>query len=214
MPLPEQSDEKDTSRIEAFSDGVFGIAITLLVLELKTPHLVDIRGKTSLAMALAAQWPAYLSYALSFVTILIMWVNHHRMFRHIRRTNHAFLMLNGMLLMAVTVVPFPTAVLSEYLGQPEARTAAAFYSGVYVFIAALFTLLWRYASRGGRLLLKNSDPTDVAAITRQYRFGPLLYLIAFLLSFVSAPASVGVCMALAAFFALPHPTGHPRPTMT
>lgn len=189
--------------MEAFSDGVFGIAITLLVLELKTPRVSEIEGKIALITALARQWPAYLSYTLSFVTILIMWINHHRMFRHIRRTDHAFLILNGLLLMTVTLVPFPTAVLAEHLGQAEARTAAGVYSGTFVLIAILFTCVWRYAAREGRLLARGYDRGQTAAITRQYRFGPLLYLLAFLLSFVSAAASVAVCMALALYFALP-----------
>ncbi len=198
-----REEEKETGRIEAFSDGVFGIAVTLLILEIKIPQLADVPGKGSLAQALARQWPAYLSYLTSFLTVLIMWVNHHRLFRHIRRSDDSFLVLNGLLLMAVTVVPFPTAVLSLWFRTPETQTAAALYSGVFVAIAVLYNVLWGYAARRGRLLGKDHNRAEVAAITRQYRLGPLLYLIAFGLAFVSSAASVGVCAALAIYFALP-----------
>lgn len=196
-------EEKETGRIEAFSDGIFGIAITLLILNIKVPKAADIRGHATLLQALGAQWPAYLSYLNSFLTVLIMWMNHHKLFRHIRRSDHVFLLLNGLLLMGVTIVPFPTAVLAEYVNTPEARPAAAIYSGTYLVTAILFYVLWHYAARDHRLLARNHDRENVAAISRQYRYGPLLYLIAFLLAFVSVWASVGMCAALAIFFALP-----------
>jgi len=202
-------EEKETGRIEAFSDGIFGIAITLLILNIKVPKAADIQGKMTLLRALGAQWPAYLSYLNSFLTVLIMWMNHHKLFRQIRRSDHLFLIFNGLLLMGVTIVPFPTAVLAEYINTPDARTAAAIYSGSYLMIAVLFYVLWHYASRGHRLLARFHDRESVAAISRQYRFGPLLYLIAFLLAFVSVWASVGLCIALAIFFALPGVTKKP-----
>jgi uncharacterized membrane protein len=218
QPGARHSDEKETGRIEAFSDGVFGIAITLLILEIKIPQPADLAGKMSLGAALFRQWPAYISYLTSFLTILIMWMNHHRLFRHIRRSDDGFLVLNGLLLMAVTIVPFPTAVLSSWCCLSAARTgdadtAAAVYSGVFVVIAVLFNVLWRYAAHRGRLLATGHDEQEVAAISKQYRGGPLLYLVAFGLAFISVPASVGTCMALAVFFALPgrkNRKAHPR----
>jgi uncharacterized membrane protein len=205
-------DEKETGRIEAFSDGVFSIAITLLVLNMKVPTAASMSGKRTLLIALLDQWPVFLSYVLSFLTVLIMWMNHHKLFRHIRRSDHPFLLLNGLLLMGVTVVPYPTAILAEHINKPGARVAAGVYSGTFFIIAILFDLLWRYASSGHRLLSKNHDPESVAAITSQYRFGPILYLLAFLLAFANVWASIGMCMALATFFALPgvqkkRPTG-------
>jgi uncharacterized membrane protein len=203
-------EEKETGRIEAFSDGIFGIAITLLILNIKVPKAADIQGKITLLAALGAQWPAYLSYLNSFLTVLIMWMNHHKLFRHIRRSDHLFLLLNGLLLMGVTIVPFPTAVLAEYINTPEARTAAAVYSGSYLVIAILFYIMWRYASSARGLLARNHDRESVSAISRQYRFGPLMYLIAFVLAFISVWASVGLCIALAIFFALPGVTAKPN----
>src|SRR5258708_340362 len=101
-PEPHAQDVKETGRVEAFSDGVFGIAMTLLVLDIKVPRTAELAGETSLATALVRQWPAYISYVLSFLTVLIMWTNHHRLFRVVRRTDHTFLMINGLLLMFVT----------------------------------------------------------------------------------------------------------------
>jgi uncharacterized membrane protein len=192
--------EKETGRVEAFSDGVFGIAITLLVLDIKVPA----PGKAGdLADALVAQWPVYLSYVTSFLTVLVMWMNHHKLFRHIHRIDRLFLLLNGLLLMGVTLVPFPTALLAAYIGHADATTAAAVYSGWFVGIAVLFNLVWRYAASHGRLLASNHDPGAVAAITRQYRFGPLFYAAALALAFLNVAVSVGLCLALAVFFALP-----------
>ena len=108
--------EKETGRVEAFSDGVFAIAITLLILEIKVPKLPHESPPAALAEALLALWPSFLAFLLSFFAILIMWINHHRLFELIRKTDSIFMMLNGFLLMLVTVVPFPTAVLAEYFG--------------------------------------------------------------------------------------------------
>ena len=198
-------DEKDTGRIEAFSDGIFAIAITLLILDIKVPVL---RGpgatrNVNLAAALLAQWPAYLAYVISFMTVLIMWVSHHKLFLHIRRIDHIFLVLNGLLLMGVTAVPFPTALLSAYINTSEAKTAGAVYCGTFLVIAILFFMLWRYASQDRRLLARSLDVESAAAITRQFRFGPPLYVLAFLLAFVNVWAGLGMCTALAIFFAFP-----------
>jgi uncharacterized membrane protein len=172
------------------------------VLDIKVPRAPDLLGRSSLSGALLRQWPTYVAYMLSFVTVLIMWINHHKLFRLIRRSSHTFLLINGMLLMLVTLVPFPTAMLAEHIGHPEAKTAAAIYCGMFVIIAILFNALWLYASHQGRLLARGHDREAVKSITRQYRFGPFLYFAAFLLAFVNVPASVGLCALLAAFFAL------------
>lgn len=192
---------RETGRIEAFSDGVFAIAITLLVLDMKVPHAHDLHEP--LRIALLRQWPTYLAFLTSFATILIMWVNHHRIFRTIRRTDHAFLILNGLLLLIVTVIPFPTSLLAEYIEHRDARIAALVYSGTHVVLAVVFNGLWRYASDRNRLLDARADPELVQSITRSYRFGPLLYLIAFGAAWVNVAASVALCLALAIFFALP-----------
>jgi uncharacterized membrane protein len=188
----------ETSRVEAFSDGVFAIAITLLVLELKVPQ----GSGNGLARELAAEWPSYVAFLLSFAFIGIMWVNHHRLFTVIRRCDNGLLFFNLLLLLGVTAVPFPTAVLATYLATAESRTAAALFNGTYLAIAIFFNVLWRYAvSR--RLLDTGIDPASSRAISKQYALGPLVYLVCLVAAWISIPASLGLNFALAIFFALP-----------
>ena len=200
VPGEEAPGEKETGRVEAFSDGVFAIAMTLLVLDLKVPR--ELASPDGLLPAITRQWPTFAAYLTSFATILVMWVNHHMLFNCIRRVNSAFLFLNGLLLLFVTFVPFPTALVAEYVRRPEGRTAAAIYSGTYVALGIAFNLLWRYASGGGRLLDPRISRAQVEAINRNYSFGAALYLPAFVLAFWSVPASLCLCLGLAAFFAL------------
>jgi uncharacterized membrane protein len=189
---------KETGRVEAFSDGVFAIAITLLVLDLKTPQAPP------LLEGLAHEWPVFVAYVISFAFILIMWINHHWMFEHIVRVDAVFLLLNGLLLLGITVVPFPTNVVAQYILTPEQSVATAVYSGWFLLIAVFFNLMWRYASADGRLLSNHARDIGLAEIiTRRYRWGPLAYLVAFALAFVWAPASLGLNLLLAIFYALP-----------
>ncbi|HEV2118336.1 MAG TPA: TMEM175 family protein [Terriglobales bacterium] len=191
---------KETGRVEAFSDGVFAIAMTLLVLNIKVPN---VSRPGQLGTLLWQQWPSYLAFIISFAFIGIMWVNHHRLFVHIRRIDHTLLVLNGALLLGVTAVPFPTAVLAQYLGKPDAKAAMMLYNGTYVVVAIFFNVLWRYASGGHRLLGDAADAAEVNRISRQYAFGPLLYLVCFALAYINVAASLGLNVALAIFFALP-----------
>lgn len=191
----------ETARVEAFSDGVFAIVITLLILEIKIPN--PNTGK--LSVLLLRHWPSYVSFVISFVFIGIMWTNHHRLFTHIRRSDHGLLLLNLLLLLGVCIVPFPTAVLAANLGRPDAKMVAMLYNGTYVVIAIFFNFLWRYANSSRRNLLAHDVDRDaVARINRRYAAGPLFYLICFGLAWVSVAASLALNLALAVFFALPH----------
>lgn len=203
-----RSEEKETGRLEAFSDGVFAIAITLLILQIPLPAVT--KNGPSLLTLLGGQWALYLAYIVSFMTILIMWVNHHTIFRLIHRSDQFFLVLNGLLLMVITFVNYPMAILAESLqGQDlhkgglisDQKTAALFYSGTFIVIAIIYNVLWRYASHNRRLLSRSADPLIVETITRQYRFGPLFYVASFLLAFVSVWASLGLNLLLAIYFA-------------
>jgi len=197
----------ETGRVEAFSDGVYAIAITLLILEIKIPQ----PGPTPLSLQLLRQWPSYISFIISFAFIGIMWINHHRMFTHIKRSDNGLLILNLLLLLGVCAVPFPTAVLAPHLGQPGQRTATLLYNGTYVFIAVFYNLLWRYASSSHRHLLSHDvDAEAIARISRQYAFGPVPYLVCFALAWVSVSASLTLNAALACFFALPPSVVKPR----
>ena len=202
---PDRTAEKETSRLEAFSDGVFAIAITLLVLDLKVPKPAEL-GDRSLWLALRDQWPTFLAYFTSFATILVMWVNHHVLFGRIRRSDQMFLFLNGFLLLFVAFVPFPTALLAQYLRETDRRpgdahTAAAVYAGTYVILAIAFNLLWHHAASGRRLLARDLPEARIREITRQYAPGIPVYGVAVALAFVSVPASFGLCLLLALFFA-------------
>jgi len=197
-------DEKETGRLEAFSDGVFAVAITLLVLNIQPPPTPDLLIDPALLAYLSKQLPALLAFVTSFATIGIMWINHHRLFGHIKRTDNILLMLNLLLLLVIVFIPFPTALVAQqYAAHPEMHLAAAIYSGTSVILAICFNLLWRYASYHNRLLGKNADTRAVMAISRQYLFGPLLYLIAFGLAWINTPASIIFNLILALFFALP-----------
>lgn len=194
-------EEKETGRLEAFSDGVFAIAITLLVLEIKVPSHESVE-EHGLAPLLAELWPSYLAFFTSFITILVMWVNHHRIFTLIRRSDHAFLYLNGLLLFLVTFVPFPTSLLAEFLLDPGGKVAANVYTGTFLAISLSFNGLWRYAAKGRRLLAASARHEETEQITRLGRSGLPFYLAAFVTSFVSESASIGICLLLALFFAL------------
>jgi uncharacterized membrane protein len=185
----------DKTRLEAFSDGVFAIAITLLVLDLHVPEV----GSGSLAHALGRQWPADASYVVSFVTIGIIWVNHHNLLRHLERCDRGLLFLNVFLLMTVAVVPYPTALVSHYARSPNATAAAVAYGSVMVTMALLFNAIWHYSIRNG-LLAPGADPREVSGITRSYLPGPLLYLTGTLTAFVSADASLIIYAAIALFY--------------
>jgi uncharacterized membrane protein len=111
--------------------------------------------------------------------------------------------MNLMLLAIIVFVPVPTALLAESIPYPDRHVAALIYSGVFFLVACCFNLLWRYASYHNRLLGRNVDPHSVVAISRQYLFGPVFYLVAFGLAWISAPASVILNFVLALFFALP-----------
>src|SRR3989454_8014277 len=169
---------ESSTRVEAFSDGVFAIAITLLILEIRVPH-----GDHGLWAGLLALWPSYIAFVLSFVVILIMWVNHHELLRMARSVNYPFLFANGLLLLTVTFVPFPTAVLAQNLATPDAKAAVAFYCATFVAQAMCWNLLFATIVRGG-LLRPEVTPEAVSKVRRAYYFGILVYAAATALAFV------------------------------
>jgi uncharacterized membrane protein len=199
----------DTVRLEAFSDGVFAIAITLLVLEIRVPEPEATAHSGGLVHALAALWPSYLGYLISFVTIGIMWANHHALFKYIRRCDRYFLIVNVVFLMCIAFVPFPTAVLAQYLPVVEGRRAAvAYYSATFVLTAIAYNALWWYAAWGRRLLAHDADPVAVRTIGRRYALGPASYGVSLALAFVNVWASLAVHGVLAGFYLLPErPSG-------
>jgi uncharacterized membrane protein len=186
----------ETSRVEAFSDGVFAIAITLLILEIRLPSNIQ---SGQLASALLKLWPSYLAFLTSFGTIGIMWMNHHRLFNLINSTDDGLIALNTLLLLGVTWIPFPTALLAQHLLGSDQYVSAAVYSGSYVFIAIFYNVLWRYAVKK-QLVVHHAN---VASISRQYFLGPVYYLIALLIGLANATACLVFSLALVIYYALP-----------
>jgi uncharacterized membrane protein len=192
-------EEKGTTRVEAFSDGVFAIAVTLLVLDLKVPQSIS---SQDLASVLLKQWPTFVAFLNSFGTILIIWMNHHNLFTNIKRTDNLFMLSNGILLLCVTFLPYPTSLVAEFYGHPGDVTAAALYSGTFFLMSIAFNLLWRYSSHNHRLLSRSVTAEEVESINRQYLVGPSFYGLAFVLSFVNVSASLLLTIALAGFYSV------------
>ena len=196
--------EKETGRLEAFSDGVFAIAITLLVLELKVPQLglEDHRGATSVALisSLRHEWPSYLALVTSFFSVLVMWIHHHSVFRMIDRADSRLLFANGLLLLLVTVVPYPTAVVATYFETPAAPAAVTVYAGFFVLIGIAFYLLLLAAFRKP-LLAPGVSAVLVRRMRRSYALGAPLYLLAAIAAPFSQWLAMGICTALWIFWA-------------
>ena len=196
-----------TTRLEAFSDGVFAIAITLLVLDLHVE-----RGLPSgmLGGHLLHAWPSYASYVVSFLVIGIIWVNHHAMFHHIGRVDRPLLFLNLLLLLFVVAIPFPTALLAEYVreGGANSHVAAAAYSVTMFGMAISFGAEWLWAVREHGLLGERIDLARARSTVVRFTAGNVMYLALIGLAFVSAPLTLAGHFVLAAYYAfnqLPEP---------
>lgn len=168
-------------RLEALVDGVFAIAITLLVIEITVPLVASHRG-ADLARALIDKWPSYVAYAVTFFIVGAYWINHHRMFFLLRGVDHTFLILNIFCLMAIAIIPFPNAVVAEYLTDPDMRGVAAFVYGLGMFVlAVMFNAVWWYAYKRG-LFRNDVDRAKVLKVLRSYGFGPVVFLLGMALS--------------------------------
>jgi uncharacterized membrane protein len=189
----------NTGRLETFADGVFAIAITLLVLGIRTPAPDE-----DLATALVEQWPEFAAYVVSFLTIGIMWVQHHRLFNLIGRSNTTFAMINVGFLMFIAFVPFPTDILAQRLGSGvDAKLATFLYGGTMVAIAVMFNAIWLYASARNGQLLGGEATTARRAEARGYRYGVPVYLLITLLALINPVLSLIGFAAFATYWALP-----------
>jgi uncharacterized membrane protein len=185
-----------TARLETFADGVFAIAATLLILDVKTSGPV-------LARSLHHIWPSYAAYAVSFLTIGIIWINHHTVFAQVRHVDRLFLLLNVVFLMLVAFIPFPTGLVASNLRGGDLESAAMVYGFTLTATATMFSALWFYASlSGGRLLRPDADPVVVSGISRSYLPGPFIYLVATLIALLSPTTSVVLFAAIAVFYIL------------
>ena len=187
-------DSPEAQRVEAFSDGVFGVAITFLAIDLRP----EIGGASSspagLANALAAAWPNYLSFALSFGSVLIMWINHHGIFKYVKRVTSLLLFSNGLLLMLTTVVPFATGLLARHMLEPASRVAAAVYAGLFLLINLSYNLLWAAISA------QNSGAEQDNPLRHRLRTSYLIglggYAAALAVAYWSPFATIVICACL------------------
>jgi uncharacterized membrane protein len=172
-------------RLEAFSDGVLAIVITLLVLEIKVPHLAaPTDGREALA-ALVDLGPKFLGYLLSFFFIAVFWVSHHRFFRLIARVDSGLLWLNVLLLLALSFIPFPTAMIGEYPSNP---VSLALFAVVLMLAGIAFNLMWRHA-RSRQLYHTGVAPATISRATTRGLIGPVAYALAALVAFIFPPAA-------------------------
>jgi uncharacterized membrane protein len=207
---PQPAGLTGSQRVEAFSDGVFAIAITLLVLDLVVPPRDDTPAG-GLAAALGHQWPSYFAYLTSFLVIGIIWVNHHMVFTKVRLVDRQVLFANLALLLIVSALPFPTHLLAEYLtAGADSNLAAAIYSGTMLALGLAYSILWLTITRDARLLHEHVDPITSRAALRRFAFGNIFYLATIGLAFVSAIATLAVHAALAIYYCFDQlPTSRP-----
>jgi len=184
-----------TNRLEAFSDGVFAIAATLLIL-----NVVEPAGP--LGQGLLHIWASYVAYAVSFVTIGVIWINHHGVMAQIARVDRLFLLVNVIFLMLIAFIPFPTRLLAEHVMADGAQAAALAYGITLTGTAIMFNVMWQYAANGGRLLRENANARVVRGITRSYLPGPFIYLVATVSALVSPQLSAVLYAGIALFYVL------------
>jgi uncharacterized membrane protein len=174
---------KENARIEAFSDGVFAIAITLLVLGLKVPPIATIHSVNDLWESLFNLWPSYFAFTLSFGILLVSWVNHHYLFNVLDKSSRHFLYANGFFLMTITFMPFPTALLAEYISTEFAKPAIAFYCFGGVVNSLGWNLLLHTISKPKKLMNSDANEGLIKTIKRSVQLGFLVYASTTILAF-------------------------------
>jgi uncharacterized membrane protein len=174
--------QKETLRIETFSDGVFCIAVTLLSIEIGVELHGDVTNK-ELSHALLSKWPIYLAYVISFINVLLAWIGHHSLFKMLHKSDNSVMITNGLLLMLVALVPFPTKTLGEFLLTGGFKTATIFYTGYFVLISLAFRLLWHAASRKPDILSKDVTASQIKQTTRNENIGLICNTIIFVVAF-------------------------------
>lgn len=190
--------EKETLRLEAFSDGVFGFAATLLVLDI---HVPSVSEGQSLFQLLLADWPTYIVFLIGFFTILICWINHHFMFDYIYRSNSKLLLLNGFKLLVVTFTPFATAVLSKYINTDQQETAVSVYAFNFALMGLAMFCIWLYAFRVG--LMKPESEMVLRTINRYYFVAAAMSASIFILSFINIWLCLGMSGVMFVIFLFP-----------
>ena len=188
-------EETGTTRLETFSDGVFAIAATLLVLEFTVKP-----GEPLGHQLLHELWPSYLAYVTSFLTIAIIWINHHHVMETIERIDRTFLFITALLLLVVAFIPFPTRLVAHYLGIPGERAAVYAYGITLLLMAIVFNVLWTYARWNRRLIRDDFPASKVRAVTQACALGVPLACVVLLLATWTPVGGVIFAFALSAFY--------------
>jgi uncharacterized membrane protein len=185
-----------SGRLQSLSDGVMAFALTLLALNIKIPRVGELEGAGQLSDFLWHQWPAYMVFTISFVIIIMVWANHHNLFRYLERADPVLVLLNAAILLCVVLVPVSASLLAQYLvgSTADARLACLVYGGLFTVGSFFFTLIWWYGNRSG-LLDPRVDPDLHRRLGSHFRIGPLVYGISTLLCFVSVWLSIFLFLA-------------------
>jgi uncharacterized membrane protein len=187
--------QKETLRIETFSDGVFCIAVTLLSIEIGVELHGDVTNK-ELSHALLAKWPLYVAYVISFINVLLAWIGHHGLFKMLHKTDNTIMITNGLLLMMVALVPFPTKTLGEFLLTNGLQTAVIFYTGYFVLISLAFRLLWYAAIRKAGILSADVTQKQIKQTTRNENIGLICNAIIFGVAFINPWVALALSFAM------------------
>jgi TMEM175 potassium channel family protein len=188
-----------TSRIEAFSDGVFAIVVTLLVLELRVPPLPDDFTSQEALEGLVALSPKFISFALSFLVIAIFWVNHHQMFHSLEKTDRSFLWYNNLLLFTLSFIPFPTAFIGEH---PTSMVPVMLYGFAMLAASVSFNIMLRHAINAKLFYPSISDQT-LEEGKKRGMFGPVIYFISVVAAFISVYISLAIFILVPVFYFIP-----------
>lgn len=191
-----------TGRAEAFSDGVFAVAITVLVFGLRLPSPRP--GCTVMTCQLLAAWPQYFAYVVSFLTIGIMWMNHHTILAHVARVDRPLLVLNLLLLMGVVAIPFPTSLVADNLTSADGSTAAVTYGLVMIAISLGFDGLWVYVATHTQALGAAVPPEALRQSIPGFTGGLIAYVVATLIAVFSAVAALIIFGLLAVYYLFDH----------
>jgi uncharacterized membrane protein len=196
----EVGNEISKSRIETLTDGVFAIVMTLLVLEIAVPPLSHSEAASELPKQLLELWPVILSYAMSFIILGFFWIYHHDQFHYIIRVNRILVWITVFYLMFIAFIPFSTALLGEYTDQ---QISVVIY-GINIAIVAFWAYMqWWYATKDRNLVHSDLDPTFIKIMSRRSLVGPIIYLIAVALSYVSLEVSLVLYITIPVYYLVP-----------
>jgi len=198
MDKKELDNLKETTRIEAFSDGVFAIAITLLILEIHVPAAND---KETLFSSLIHEWTSFLALLIGFFTLLVCWINHHYMFNMIHKSNSVLLLLNGFKLLVVTITPFATALLAKNIQSSWEAAGVSTYCFNFALMGYAMTGIWLYAKKQG--FMKAGSEEKLSAATRLYIFASIFSTLIWVVSYISIIACLVLFCLMFVIFVFP-----------